>query len=302
MVRVIREEDYGIDFYCHPKSPDGRYPETVTDLAGVQVKGGSEALSYGELNAKREWRKHHFEWLRSLAIPLYLATVPRDLRSCEVFSLAPFVSHSVNPFEVTFITRPPSNSHNWTLTPPHQEPGENGGDGVRWTVDLGLPILHLSVEDPVEDQEFRHVAAQIFLKWIAQDRSNLVLFQQSIPVFYAFSSWKTNSIDGMSPQIWQHWNTTPGANLEPLCQTVEPLLVSLGIQFKDSEQSRNLRSYLGSGMAREGSPLGWHRAGLLGQLTETHELGLAPGENPKPPPESGSYFSPSEGPGGIDGP
>jgi hypothetical protein len=75
LVHVPREKDFGIDFYVQPRVPVGPRTETVIELASLQVKGGHESLSYGGLNENGEWREYEFTWLRSLAIPLYLARV-----------------------------------------------------------------------------------------------------------------------------------------------------------------------------------------------------------------------------------
>jgi len=295
MVRVPREEDFGIDFYCHPRCPVGPHAETVTDLAALQVKGEDVRLRYGGLDARGEWRKHEFTWLMSLATPLYLTKVARDHRSCELFSLAPlwrlFISQIVYPFEVSFTTRPASNSHNWTLTPPLREPGENRGDGLRWTLDVGPPILRLGVEDPM-DHEFHQNAVGVLRTWIAQDRANLMRFQQSIPVLNAFTGWKTNSIEDMGSQIWQYWSPEPGANLERLCQTAEPLLVNVGIHLKSQNDLAAYAFVPVLEWLEKRHQLRGIGQGLLAQLIETRQRGLAPGEDPKTH-ESGVEVSPS---------
>jgi len=87
LVRVPREKDFGIDFYCQPRVADGAQTEMVTELAAVQVKGGAESLAYGGLDRRGQWREYEFTWLRSLATPIYLAKVDRAYSAVELFSL-----------------------------------------------------------------------------------------------------------------------------------------------------------------------------------------------------------------------
>jgi hypothetical protein len=295
MIRVPREQDFGIDFYCQPRAPVGAHTETVTDLAALQVKSEDVPLRYGGLDPRGEWRKHEFTWLMSLATPLYLTEVARDRRSCEIFSLAPlwrlFIAQSVYPFEVTLTTQPASTSHDWKLTPPLHEPAANRGDGQRWTLDVGPPILRLSVDDP-NDQQFQQIAVSVLRTWIAQDRLNLMRFHQSIPALTAFTGWQTNSIKGMGSQIWQYWSPEPGANLERLCQTAEPLLVNLGIHLKSQNDRAAYALVPVLEWLGKRHLLGGIGQGLLTQLIEASQRGLGPAEDLKTS-ESGVEVSPS---------
>jgi len=295
MVSVPREEDFGIDFYCQPKISIGARVETVTELAAIQVKGGDETLSYGGVDERGDWRKHEFAWLTSLAVPLYLAQVSRDCRIVELFSLAPlwrlFIGQNLYPFEVTFSTQPASKANGWTEMPPTRRPGENWGDGQRSTLDLGPPILGLSVDDP-NDDDFRRNMVKVLRTWIGQDRLNQMRFLQSIPALAAFTGWRTSSIEGMGSRVWQYWSAEPGANLERLCQTAEPLLVNLGIHLK-SQNDHGAYAFIPIlKWLSERHQLGGIGAGLLEQLVRTHGKGLGPAE-PEGSAQSGVEVSPS---------
>src|SRR5436190_1155345 len=90
LVRVPRERDFGIDFYCQPRIPVGPRTETVTELCAIQVKGGSADLFFGGLKKtgdKFEWPEFAFTWLKSLATPLFLAQVSRDNTTIDLYSV-----------------------------------------------------------------------------------------------------------------------------------------------------------------------------------------------------------------------
>lgn len=234
LVPVPRQDDFGIEFYCHLRSSTGAQTETVADLSALQVKGGDASLVYGGADSKGDWKKHEIAWLMSLSAPLYLVRVPRDRRTADVFSLAPlwhrFMSQSVFPFEIACVTQPPSSTSDWQLPEPTYTTGPDRGDGRRWIVNLGPPIVRVSVDDP-DDASYRERVIGVFRAWIANDRQNLMRFVQGIPVFSGFHGWQTNSLDGVRRVIAQHWSATPGANIQSLCQTAEPLLVNLGIHL-----------------------------------------------------------------------
>lgn len=236
VVHVPQPSDFGIDFYCQPRIPDGPRTKTVAELCSIQVKGGKAGLKYGGLDTNREWKRFQFAWLQSLAAPLYLARVDRDCSALELFSLWPlwwiFLKAGV-PFEVVFTTQPASaDSYNW------QEPqasrhndGEGKGDGMLWTVNLGPPFLRLTMED-LRDPAFRDRTVTILRAWIAKDRRRVTLSQLAVPVITSMVGWSTNSIDGLTEQIAYFGNTQRGVNISPMCQTVAPILVTLGINLK----------------------------------------------------------------------
>lgn len=226
LVKVPREEDYGVDFYCQPLVSTGPQTQTVSELGSLQVKGGSAKLAYGGVNERGEWRDYEITWLRSLATPLYLVHVDADFTAVELFSLWPLwwiFWKTGFPFEVVFSTQAAGmNSTGWRE--PESSPGRDGegqGDGKRWVVCLGPPFLRLTTE-LLNDSTFRERAAGIMRAWIAQDRLILMFHQLFIPVLTGISRWTTNSTEGTELVVAQLWRGEPGANIERICQTASP--------------------------------------------------------------------------------
>lgn len=151
LVPVPRQDDFGIDSYCHVRASTGRHTETVSHLAALQVKGGEAGLTYGGLDASGEWKKHEIAWLMSLSVPLYVLHIPQDRRAVAMYSLGPvwhrFMAQTVYPFEISCVTRPTCDDTNWQLAEPTSSAASDRGDGRRWVIDLGPPLLQVSVDD-----------------------------------------------------------------------------------------------------------------------------------------------------------
>ena len=283
LVRVPREEDYGVDFYCQPLVSTGPQTQTVAELGSLQVKGGNAKLAYGGLNERGEWRDYEITWLRSLVTPLYRAPVDAGFTAVELFSLWPLwwiFWKTGFPFEVVFSTKAAgTNSTGWLE--PESSPVRDGGDhgdGKRWTVCLGPPFLRLTTE-LLNDPTFCERTVGIMRAWIAQDRLVLMFHQLSIPVLTGISRWTTNSTEGTELTTSQFWRGEPGANIERLCQTASPLLVNLGIhlQWQNDVSAYNLVPVLE--WLNEKGWLDGIGKGLLDGLRRTQARGVGPRES-----------------------
>jgi hypothetical protein len=278
LVRVPREQDFGIDFYCQPRVADTAHTEIVTDLAAVQVKGGRERLIYGGLDRHRCWREYEFSWLRSLAVPLYLARVNRALSVVELFSLWPlwliFWRQAVFPFEVVFVTDSGLKAWRMPEASRHRSRSRHG-DGLRWTIYLGKPFLRLTSDALTQDDSRRQSLATL-RTWIAADRLTVMRFQQFIPVLTGITDWEINSPQVSQTRTWQFWDRTPGANLDRLCRTAAPMLVNLGahLQWQDDPSAYALIPVFEWLEGRH--QLDEIGVGLLNGLRSTRAKGLGP--------------------------
>ena len=102
VVRTPRPEDYGIDAFCHLRLPWDAVSSTVGGTFGVQVHGRGADLEFGGV-ANGKWKSYEIEWLRSLAVPLYLARVSEDWARIDLYSLWPVwivLAQSRTPFRI----------------------------------------------------------------------------------------------------------------------------------------------------------------------------------------------------------
>jgi hypothetical protein len=281
-VKVPHEKDFGIDFYCQPRIPVGPQTETVAELCSIQVKGGVAKLAYGGLNQRGEWREYDFTWLRSLVTPQYLAHVNEGFSTVELYSIWPLwwiFWRQPFPFEVLFVTQPagtaPSDWQDPQSSPPPQPGAAGKSDGLQWTVNLGPPFLQLTGEN-LRDSEFRQHAIAVLRTWINFDRLMLMRYHQFIPWLTGITKWTTNCPDPIESRTWQFWDMHPGANIDRLCKTAAPMLVSLGVhlQWQNNPEAYELLPVL-EWLEEKGhlDPMG---KGLLGGLRETKARGADP--------------------------
>jgi hypothetical protein len=90
VVRVPRPDDYGIDAYCHILRPVDAISKTVGGAFGVQVRGPRCHLEFGGMNDRGTvWKAYEVEWLRSLAVPVYVARLNAECTRVDFYSLWP---------------------------------------------------------------------------------------------------------------------------------------------------------------------------------------------------------------------
>jgi hypothetical protein len=100
VVRVPRADDFGVDAYCHVLYPLDNTSSAIGGAFGVQVRGPGCNLQFGGTNkAGDEWKIYEIEWLRSLAVPLYLARVNASSTRCDFYSLWPVWIVLLSPAE-----------------------------------------------------------------------------------------------------------------------------------------------------------------------------------------------------------
>ena len=90
VVRTPRgPDDYGIDAFCHVRVPLDAISSTVGGTFRIQFHGPGTHLQFGGTDAKGQWKNYEIEWLRSLAVPLYLARISHDCLRIDLYSLWP---------------------------------------------------------------------------------------------------------------------------------------------------------------------------------------------------------------------
>lgn len=281
--KVKREQDYGIDFYCQVREPTGPAAFGVSDLFAMQVKGADD-LVYGGKNERGEWKAYEIHWLRTLAVPLYLARVDPSLLTIELFSLGPVwrVLWYTNPFQIRCVTRP-ATSTPFTLADATQEPvpgneQTSAHDGTQWTVDLGPPFLRLSSAS-LNDESFAASVVDCLRMWIHVDRMSLIRFQLRVAIINNIFQWHTNDFSQF-PALNRamFWSSDKGQNISDLAPLAAEVLVNLGanLQWQNDRGAYFLIEALeyldGIGVVDEMGK------GLIDGLKKTRALGKGPKE------------------------
>jgi len=58
-------------------------------VAWTRVRGPGRDIQFGGLSDKGAWKRYEIEWLRSLAVPLYLARLDESRSRVDLFSFWP---------------------------------------------------------------------------------------------------------------------------------------------------------------------------------------------------------------------
>jgi hypothetical protein len=281
VVRVPRPEDYGIDAFCHTRLPLDEISSTIAGTFGVQVRGPGCNLQFGGMKSD-EWKAYEIEWLRSLAVPLYLARVDVDCSRVDFYSLWPIwlvLGQSASPFRIICHFDDPSNEP-YTLPGAVKETdgSKTYGDGTTWVVSLGPPFLSVNQAE-VGNSLFAEKAGRMMEKWISFDRLTLIRFSLGVTYAEGIGSWYTNDFDFVKAVVkkkWMAWSSVRGKKINELARIFEPVLVNLGVhlQWQDDLSAYTLIPALewldSMGLLSE------FGKGLLGGLKDTQARGVSP--------------------------
>ena len=144
-VKVPREHDFGIDFFCQLYGDTVQKRVSVADVFSLQAKGMTEQLRFGGVRDEK-WRDYEVAWLRTLAAPFFLARISAEPR-LDLYALAPVwrvLWQTASPFEIVCTTEPPSDALYQHVDPTSTASGHAFGDGLSWAVPLGPPFLSLT--------------------------------------------------------------------------------------------------------------------------------------------------------------
>lgn len=238
MISVPRPDDYGIDFYCLPRSPVGVSLHTVGNLCSIQVKGGTAELpSFGGLDDKGRWREVEISWLRSLHVPFYLAVVDAGFTSVDLYSMWHLWCvfwKTENPFKIRLEIASPNYTDPFEVKEPSpidETEATGHADGKVWTVKLGHPFLHLTLQ-ALEDKDFRLKASEI-LSHRTIERQTLVNLHAGFPNVLGVTKWVTNQYPPSTELLkWAYWSTAPERNVK-LMTLLGPVIGNLALQLHE---------------------------------------------------------------------
>jgi hypothetical protein len=249
MVPVPREQDFGVDFYALPRVPLSVTSEKAIELCAVQVKPANDSsITYGGVDKNGSWRGHEIEWLKTLNVPLYIATADSSFSTLSLYSTGPALGvywRAGTPCEIICQFSPPSIDADHTFETPTAQPHPKGvgfGDAQRWTVNLGPPFLHLQLRDLV-DKPQREVARDILLSWVRTDRASLSYLHMGVPRQQLVLGYRTNLL----PQVIQHWmfwNPSPGASTAGIERAVGPIATVLVQWLLGRSDTEGLKAWL----------------------------------------------------------
>jgi hypothetical protein len=246
VVKVPKEEDIGADFHCSLAHMDGNRMTFHSPFL-VQTKSISEStISYGGIDENKRWRKEEINWLFSQEIPLLIGLVDKSNSTLKLYSTsnmwaAYYSSGTVG--ELVFQPDTPSKLGDPVSMPKGSEVNDwpqGIGDGKRWEVPLGPPLVTISVDDSENKEnamKFRNILS--FPLWLEQEN----ITYRRLKVHY--SKWpliiNTNKLEEkFGFGVFAAANYTPGANTDDQIKALAPIITTLAMNLKFQQRLTEL--------------------------------------------------------------
>jgi hypothetical protein len=195
-----RQFDDGYDFYCSI-STEANGLLTFGSPFMIQIKSGSSLkVQYGK--HLKKWKQEDIHWLFRHEIPFFIGFIDIHTKSLSIYDTTGlwylYCDGNINCSQVVFKpnehpqgTRrkiPKVNTiKNWEA---------NKGDGNRYEIDLGNPIIDISVND-IDNSELLQQKKDILRSIILIERENIINRNLGINFFKEIKQNSTNELFGI---------------------------------------------------------------------------------------------------------
>lgn len=267
VVPVPRQEDYGEDFVCSTLLSAGRMVLQGVRFR-VQVKSSVDAVTepFGGVREGRDYIDD-VRWLLGRP-PFYVAPEPLlfAVSSPDAGTLDLYLPQHIwearyragTPTEMVFSTGTPRalgrNRRAANLdfasfvecsAGTKRVLGASAGDGRRWTIPLGAPIVslpHGQATAPASVPAWFH---EVLAPWVRIEQLNRAMAALNIPVVWHYDRWTTNEPPEERDLLNRaFWSTTPGQNVEQIEELAHALLACLHGNYTaqdDTEAARAIK-------------------------------------------------------------
>ena len=192
---VPRQEDIGFDFYCQLADQEiGNLSFGYPFI--MQVKSyGINNIIYGESDPNK-WKVEGVNWLFRLEIPLFIGIVYKKEMRLDIYNTSPlnfiYFEHP-DPSILELQFRYETDTKNIGRPEPQPINGwPNGkGDGNKYLVDLGVPIITIDNED-IHDSERLNHKKSLLRNVILKEQENYLYRKLSVPYFCWTREIETN--------------------------------------------------------------------------------------------------------------
>lgn len=239
VVKVPKEEDIGADFHCSLAHMDGKRLTFHSPFL-VQTKSVSESkISYGGPDEHNRWKKEQIDWLFGQELPLLVGLVDKNTATLKLYSTSNMWAawySSGRPGEIILQPDVPASPGVPVSMPQGAAVKEwtagMMGDGLRWQVPLGPPIVTISVDDSENIDRIDACRKMLSLSlWLEQE--NITYRRLKVH----FSKWPLliypNELkDQFGYGVFTAANSTPGANTEDQIKALAPIVTTLAFNYK----------------------------------------------------------------------
>lgn len=246
VVPVIRQEDYGVDFFCNLTTQNG-HSLVIGPAFGLQAKSTSEReVTYGVVRQgkkKNDPKPEEIDWLYSQDNPLFFTSVDKDNLVLKIYSTSriwrPYWREGP-PKKTTLV---------FDLNQSDGEPDSQPYASVRdtdnmptTTVPLGEPVILIDLKG--KDSEDRKVCEDLracMQYWIDLERKNITNNKLGIPCFYESLKWTTNAKPAQDDEaIFHAFNASPNQNIGAVVRSISPGLTNLAYNLIAQNQISQL--------------------------------------------------------------
>lgn len=238
---VPRQEDIGFDFYCQLANE-----ETGNLSFGfpfvIQVKSsGEEKIVYGDSDLSK-WKAESLSWLFRLEIPLLIGVIHKkemrlDIYNTSALNFIFFEFPNPTLLELTLRNNPDRKDLHGVVKEIIEGCPSDKGDGNKYIVDLGNPIITLTNDD-IYDKDILKKKKEILRAVLFYEQQSLLYKKLGIPHFYWTFNIETDK--GVTP-AWMH-QAIQGQSIESLYTALAPSLISLVLNLKARGQMTEVTS------------------------------------------------------------
>ena len=247
---VPRPVDFGIDLLCTLTRREEKALYAGRSF-GVQVKLGAEAeFRYGGLNDRGEWKRYEVEWLYGQGQPFLLCTVNLRERCVKLYSPTrmwwlrwkkgwPGEVVLVPDLELDEAAAQTSGevySRRALPAPSHEGAA---GDGFRYRVPLGKPIVEISLDHEETDQA-KDRTRECLDRWVGLESVNIRHYQMQVPFTQEFLDWVPNQPPVDHCKLRHYFNGTVDQNVREILGAIGPSVESLFCQLRVQGQHAKL--------------------------------------------------------------
>lgn len=239
---VPRQEDIGFDFYCQLADKEKGnlsfgYPFII------QIKSyGEQNIIYGQTNPEK-WNKENISWLFQLKIPLLVGVVCKKNMKLYIYNTSPlnFLSfENPNPSIVEFKINYDNVSKD--IIRPNQLQIDNWqndkGDGYKYIVDLGNPIVTIDNED-IHDIDILKNKKNMLKNLISLEQENYLFRELRVPFIRWAIKVDTNKEIHLA---WAHLTPNNFDIIDLYNSSLAQSIISIAINLKRSGKEQDALS------------------------------------------------------------
>ena len=232
---VRREDDYGVDFHCElGDEHEGNYVSFHSPFI-LQVKTSLDGgVRYGERQPGK-WKHESVAWLFQNKIPFFIGVVDvptLEFRIYDTTGLWQVYNHAGNwASQILLVARdhPDGEMRDNVERAPLEDWEDGKGDGYRYVVDLGNPVLVFSWGE-VENEGKMKLKKGHLTNLIHLEQKNITGRDLGMRVF---TEVKANARGGHIFTTGMSFAPHPYLNPDRVMEEFYPWMVSLLIKYKD---------------------------------------------------------------------